>query len=48
MIGDAQARRAEAEVLEIHCPGRLDKIQDKLQMMSASMRCALVPAWLCA
>ncbi|WP_330241993.1 hypothetical protein [Streptomyces sp. NBC_00525] len=30
VIGDTQAVRAEAKILEIYCPDKLDKIEDKL------------------
>lgn len=30
VIGDSQALRAEAKILEIYCPDKLHKIQDKI------------------
>ncbi|MGW3283675.1 hypothetical protein ACWDR3_03385 [Streptomyces sp. NPDC001002] len=30
IIGDAKALRAEAKILEIYCPDKVDKIKDKL------------------
>ncbi|MGW0912578.1 hypothetical protein ACWD1Z_12630 [Streptomyces sp. NPDC002784] len=31
VIGDAQALRAEAKILEIYCPDKLDRFKDKLE-----------------